>query len=88
MGFFRQEYWSGLPCPSPGIKARSPALEADSLLSEPPGKPQLRDGGSERLAALQGPDPKPCDVTSTVNTDLILHESPDLADGNLISNQD
>ena len=34
------------------------------------------------------PDPKPCDVTSTVNTDLILHESPDLADGNLISNQD
>ena len=46
MEFSRQEYyWSGLPCPSPGdlpdlgIKPRSPALEADSLLSEPPGKP-------------------------------------------------
>ena len=43
-GFFRQEYWSGLPCPSPGhlpdpgIKHRSPALQEDSLPSEPPGK--------------------------------------------------
>ena len=42
MGFSRQEYWSGLPCPSPGdlpdpgIKSRSPALQADFfLLSEP-----------------------------------------------------
>ena len=39
--FSRQEYWSGLPFPSsgelpdPGIKPRSPALQADSLLSEP-----------------------------------------------------
>ena len=45
MGFPRQEYWSILPFPSPrdipdpGIKPRSPALQADSLLSEPPGKP-------------------------------------------------
>ena len=45
MEFSRQEYWSGLPCPSPGdlpnpgIKPRSPALQVDSLLSEPPGKP-------------------------------------------------
>ena len=45
MGFPRQEYWSGLPfpplgdLPNPGIKAKSPALQADSLLSEPPGKP-------------------------------------------------
>ena len=44
MGFSRQEYWSGLPFPSPGglpnpgIKPRSPALQADSLPSEPPGK--------------------------------------------------
>ena len=44
MGFFRQEYWSGLPFPSPGdlpdpgIEPRSPALEADVLTSEPPGK--------------------------------------------------
>ena len=41
-GFSRQEYWSGLPCPpprnlpNPRIKPRSPALQADSLLSEPP----------------------------------------------------
>ena len=45
MGFFRQEYWSGLPCPPPGdlpdrrIEPRSPTLQADSLPSEPPGKP-------------------------------------------------
>ena len=41
MGFSRQEYWSGLPFPSPGdlpdpgIKPRSPTLEADALTSEP-----------------------------------------------------
>ena len=45
MGFSRQEYWSGLPFPSPGdlsdpgIKLRSPALQADALPCEPPGKP-------------------------------------------------
>ena len=44
-GFSRQEYWSGLPFPSPGdlpnpgIEPRSPALRADALTSEPPGKP-------------------------------------------------
>ena len=49
MGFSRQEYWSGLLffspgekkiSPDPGIISRSPALQADSLLSEPPRKPQ------------------------------------------------
>ena len=45
MGIPRQECWSGLPCPppgdlpSPGIEPRSPALQADSLPAEPPGKP-------------------------------------------------
>ena len=45
MGFSRQEYWSELPFPSPGdlpgpgIEPRSPALQADALISEPPGKP-------------------------------------------------
>ena len=43
MEFSRQEYWSGLPRPSPRdlpeIEPRSPELQADSLLSEPPGKP-------------------------------------------------
>ena len=44
-GFSRQEYWSGLPFPSPGdlpnpgIEPGSSALQADALLSEPPGKP-------------------------------------------------
>ena len=48
MGFSRQEYWSGLPFPSPGdlpnsgIEAGSPALQADTLTSEPPGKPGFR----------------------------------------------
>ena len=45
MGFSRQEYWSGSPFPSPGdlpdpgIEPWSPAPQADSLLSELPGKP-------------------------------------------------
>ena len=44
MGFSRQEYWSGLPFPSPGdlpdpgIEPRSPTLQADALTSVPPGK--------------------------------------------------
>ena len=47
MGFPRQEYWNGLTSPfpgdlpNPGIKLTSPVLQADSLLSEPPGKPKL-----------------------------------------------
>ena len=42
-GFSRQQYWSGLPFPSPGdlpnpgIEPMSPALQADALTSEPPG---------------------------------------------------
>ena len=47
MEFSRQEYWSGLPFPSPGdlpsagIEPGSPALQADTLPSEPPGKPPI-----------------------------------------------
>ena len=50
MGFSRQEYWSGLPFPSPGdlpdpgIKPRSPALQADALSSELPRKQMIRNG--------------------------------------------
>ena len=46
MKFSRQEYWSGLPflspvdLPDPGIELRPPALQADSLPAEPPGKRQ------------------------------------------------
>ena len=57
-GSSRQEHWSGFPClspgdlPNPGIKPRSPALQAGSLLSEPPGKPKNTGVGS--LSLLQG----------------------------------
>ena len=51
MDSFRQEYWSGLPFPSPGdlpnpgIELGSPTLQADALPSEPPGKEQdLKEG--------------------------------------------
>ena len=46
-GFSRQEYWSVLPCPPPGelpnsgIELRSPALQVDSLPTEPPRTPTL-----------------------------------------------
>ena len=49
MELSRQEYWSGLPLPSPedlpnpGIKPRSPTLQADSLPAEPQGKPRGRN---------------------------------------------
>ena len=46
MELFRQEYWTGWPCPSPGdlpnsgIKPASPALQADSLPSDQLQKPE------------------------------------------------
>ena len=45
MGFSRQEYWSGLPCPppkdlpDPGIKTVSPTSAGGFFTTEPPGKP-------------------------------------------------
>ena len=48
MGFSGQEYWSGVIFPSPGnlpnpgIKPGSPTLQAESLQSEPPGRPKSR----------------------------------------------
>ena len=47
MAFSKQEYWSGLPFlspgdpPDPGIEPGSPALQADTLPSEPPGKQKI-----------------------------------------------
>ena len=74
MGFSRQEYWSGLPFPSPGdlpdpgIKPRSPTLQADALTSAPPGKlPSLYEGGAQirgqsvpNLASITQTDRNPC----------------------------
>ena len=57
MGFSSQEYWSGLPCPpsgdlpNPEIEPRSPTLQENSLLSEPPGK--AKNTGVSRLALLR-----------------------------------
>ena len=56
MGFSKQEYWNGLPFPSPGIPPRpqpgndsvspvSPTLQVDSLLAEPSGMP--KEGGGK-----------------------------------------
>ena len=57
-GFARQEYWSGLPFPSPGdlpdsgIEPRSPTLQVDSLPAKPQGKPKNTGVGS--LSLFQG----------------------------------
>ena len=58
VGFSRPEYWNREPFPSPGdlpnprMEPRSPALQADSLPAEPPGKP--KNTGMGRLSLLQG----------------------------------
>ena len=54
--FSRQEYWRGLPfsfpgdLPDPGIKPRSPSLQADSLSSEPQGSPY---DGKKRIKVIK-----------------------------------
>ena len=55
VGFSRQQYWSALPFPSPGdlpnsgMEPRSFALQADSLLSEPPGESQRNEDDWQKL---------------------------------------
>ena len=64
MGFSRQKFWSGLPFPSPGdlsdpgIKPGSPALQADFLPSQPPGKPKV-------LLYMHYFLPLPCDMAQS-----------------------
>ena len=59
MGFSRQEYWSGLPFPSPGdlpdlgVEPRSPALAGGFFTAEPPGKPISHDIAVEKSEAKQ-----------------------------------
>ena len=61
MGFCRQEYWSGLPFPSPGdlpnpgMEPRYPALEADTLTSEPPGKPFIIGNRNAKVGSQEAP---------------------------------
>ena len=83
MGFSRQEYWSGLPfsppgdLSNPGIEPRSPALQADSLQSEPPGKPyQLL------LKINSWIDPL---LSITNATNLIQHPQPRASLGSTLS---
>ena len=63
MEFCRPEYWSGYPFPSPGdlpnpgIKPRSPTLQADSLLAEPQGKPKNTAVGKPNPSPGDLPDP-------------------------------
>ena len=62
-----QEYWSGLPfplsgaLPNPGIKPTLPALQTDSLPTEPPGKPtrplQLLKKNSSLTPQFSIPEP-------------------------------
>ena len=55
MEFSRQEYWSGLPFPSPedlpipGVELGSPALQADSLLFEPPTRDHNKNNDNEKV---------------------------------------
>ena len=58
MGLSRQEFWSGLPFPSPrdlpdpGIEPGSPALQADSLPYEPPEKPHISENIINQLELI------------------------------------
>ena len=66
--FSRQECWSGLPFPSPGdlpdpgIEPGSPALQADALPSEPPGKPNETETGLYRTVESE--------LSGSLNTSL------------------
>ena len=61
MEFSRQEYWSGLPFPTPGdladpgIEPRFPTLQVDSLPSEPSGKPMLKVKVAQSCPTLRDP---------------------------------
>ena len=75
MGFSRQEYWSGLPFPSPGdlpdpgIEPWSPVLQADSLPSEPSGK--LKEGIDQHINKML-----PLPECAEAIVKLLLHKQP------------
>ena len=85
MVFFRQGYWSGLPFPSPGdlpdpeIKPGSPALQADALPSEPPGKAESLYCSPETVATLFICYVCVCAylvISSTETARTVAHEAP------------
>ena len=65
MEFSGSAYWSRKPFPSPGdlpnpgIKPMSPALQVDSLLADPPGKPKNTGVGIPSLGELPNPGSEP-----------------------------
>ena len=73
MGFSRQDYWSGLPFPSPedhpnsGIKPGSLALQVDSLSFAPPGKPHGRVLQTSNINSF---------IVLTVYNDFVLFSDP------------
>ena len=78
MGFFRQEYWSGLPCPrpgdlpNPGMEPGSPALQVDSLPRKWVTREALRVYGVGRAVHLNESPPVLCLLKSTVSGDFRL----------------
>ena len=89
MGFFRQEYWSGLPFPSPGdlpdsgIKPRSPALQADSLLMHHWGSYRMQQkqfysilAGASILGLLASPSSSGFRFVRILHYDLSILGSP------------
>ena len=76
MGFSRQEHWSGLPFPSPGylpnpgIEPRSPALQADSLLTELQGKPLNIKGQVYQRGNQENLSPRNRSLLSELNGNL------------------
>ena len=79
-GFSRQEYWSGLPLPSPGylllsgIEPVSPALQADSLPSEPPGKPNhIHQFSSAQFISIAQSCPALCNPMNRSTPGLPVH---------------
>ena len=81
MGFSRQEFWSGLPSPTPGdllnteMEPRSPPSQADSLPSEPPGKPWILDWVAYPFSRAL-PDPGIGPVSSELQADSLPAELP------------
>ena len=85
MGFSRQEYWSGLPFPSPGdlpdpgIKPGSPAFQADALKSEPLGKhivyeiliPFFFQTPSQQRKKTSSAKSEPCSSTEKTSTEPV-----------------
>ena len=90
MGFPTQEYWNGMPFPSPedlpdtGIKPASPALQADSLPSEPPWKPLVKKRKRRSKGNIRNP------LVSCPHSVLDLHIDASLksSDRRLITSRD